>query len=49
MLEHVISYQNDLEKAGIPRNRVSPMLLPDYTDPQVRNRQLTSTYLGTLR
>jgi len=48
-LEHVDAFHKQLEAAGVPRDRVSPMLLPDYTDPEVRKRQLTSHYLGTLR
>jgi succinate dehydrogenase/fumarate reductase flavoprotein subunit len=48
-LEHVVTFHKELEAAGISRNRVAPMLLPDYTDPDVRKRQLTSQYLGTLR
>jgi succinate dehydrogenase/fumarate reductase flavoprotein subunit len=48
-LEHVKAYNREVEAAGIEGDRVSPMLLPDYTDPRVRERQLTSHYLGTLR
>ena len=48
-LDHVRAYHKELEQAGIPTNKVAPMLLPDYTDPEVRARQLTATYLGTLR
>ncbi len=48
-LEHVASFHKQLEAVGVPRDRVSPMLLPDYTDPEVKKRQLTSHYLGTLR
>lgn len=48
-LEHVRRYHKELEEAGVGLDRVSPMLLPDYTDPQVRKRQLTAHYLGTLR
>ncbi len=48
-LEHVVAFHKELEAAGIPRDRVAPMLLPDYTDPEVRKRQLTSHYVGTLR
>jgi hypothetical protein len=33
----------------VPRDRVAPMVLPDYSNPEVRKRQLTSTYQGTLR
>ena len=39
----------ELETACIKTDRVAPVLLPDYTDPQVRRRQLTSHYIGTLR
>ncbi len=48
-LDHVTAYHKELEAAGIDTDRVAPMLLPDYTDPQVRKRQLTSNYIGTLR
>jgi succinate dehydrogenase/fumarate reductase flavoprotein subunit len=47
--EHVTAFHKQLEAAGIPKDRVAPMLLPDYTDPEVRKRQLTSHYIGTLR
>jgi succinate dehydrogenase / fumarate reductase flavoprotein subunit/L-aspartate oxidase len=48
-LEHVRSYHRELKEAGIDNARVSPMLLPDYSNPMVRKRQLTTRYLGTLR
>jgi succinate dehydrogenase/fumarate reductase flavoprotein subunit len=48
-LDHVRSYHKELEEAGISTDRVAPMLLPDYTDPRVRERQLTAHYVGTLR
>lgn len=48
-LEHVRRYHRELEEAGIETNRVAPMLLPDYTDPKLRERQLTAHYIGTLR
>ena len=48
-LEHVRSYHKALEDAGIVTDRIAPMLLPDYTDPEVRKRQLTAHYAGTLR
>jgi hypothetical protein len=28
---------------------VAPMLLPDYSNPEVRTKQLTTKYTGTLR
>jgi succinate dehydrogenase/fumarate reductase flavoprotein subunit len=48
-LKHVRAYHKELEQAGIVTDRVAPMLLPDYTDPAVRERQLTAHYVGTLR
>ncbi len=48
-LEHVKAYHKELDDAGITTDRVAPMLLPDYTEPAVRERQLTASYLGTLR
>ncbi len=48
-LEHVQAYHQELEKTGIVTDRVAPMLLPDYTDPEVRKRQLTTHYVGSLR
>jgi succinate dehydrogenase/fumarate reductase flavoprotein subunit len=48
-LDHVVKYNKEIEEAGIDEGRVSPMILPDYTDPRVRERQLTSHYVGTLR
>jgi len=47
-LDHVRRYHKELEKAGIVTDRVAPMLLPDYSNPNVRERQLTTHYLGTL-
>jgi len=48
-LDHVRKYHKELEEAGIVTDRVAPMLLPDYTNPKVRERQLTTHYLGTIR
>jgi hypothetical protein len=48
-LEHVKHYHQELEEAGIVTNRVAPMLLPDYSNPEVRERQLTTHYVGTIR
>ncbi len=42
-LEHVRLYHKELEEAGVVTDRVAPILLPDYTDPEVRKRQLTAT------
>jgi succinate dehydrogenase/fumarate reductase flavoprotein subunit len=48
-LDHVRRYHKELEEAGIVTDRVAPMILPDYTDPKVRERQLTAHYIGTIR
>jgi succinate dehydrogenase / fumarate reductase flavoprotein subunit/L-aspartate oxidase len=48
-LDHVRRYHKELEETGIVTDRVAPMILPDYTDPKVRERQLTAHYLGTIR
>ncbi|MDZ7377203.1 MAG: FAD-binding protein [candidate division KSB1 bacterium] len=47
-LEHVKKYNKEVERLGI-KDRVGPMLLPDYSNPEVRKRQLTTHYLGTIR
>jgi len=48
-LEHVKVYLKELKEAGIKTDRVAPMLLPDYTTAEVKEKQLTVSYLGTLR
>jgi hypothetical protein len=48
-LDHVREYIRDLEAAGVARDRLAPMLLPDYTTPDVRKHQLTAHYAGTMR
>ncbi len=45
-LQHVRDYQQELEEAGIVTDRVAPMLLPDYSNPEVRERQLTAHHSG---
>ena len=47
-LDHVRKFNKEIEKAGI-KDKVGPMLLPDYSNPEVRKRQLTTKYLGTIR
>ncbi len=48
-LDHVVKYHAELEETGVGLDRVAPMLLPDYTLEHVKQRQLTTHYLGTLR
>lgn len=48
-LEHIDTYEREMKAAGIETDRVSPVLLPSYTPEDVRSRQLTAQYEGTLR
>jgi succinate dehydrogenase/fumarate reductase flavoprotein subunit len=41
-LQHVVDYQRELDKAGVVTDRVAPILLPDYANPEVREKQLTA-------
>lgn len=48
-LEHVIKFEKELAKAGIENPLVGPVILPDYTTDEVKGRQWTAHYEGTLR
>ncbi|MFH1687777.1 MAG: FAD-binding protein [bacterium] len=48
-LDHVVKYNQEVEAAGCADDRVAPMLLPNYTDPRIREKQLTTNYVGTVR
>jgi succinate dehydrogenase/fumarate reductase flavoprotein subunit len=48
-LKHITAYENELKKARIRTDRMAPVLLPSYTPEDVRKRQLTAHYEGTLR
>jgi succinate dehydrogenase/fumarate reductase flavoprotein subunit len=48
-LEHITAYENEFKKARIKTDRMAPVLLPSYTPKDVRKRQLTAHYEGTLR
>ncbi len=49
-LNHVKEYVKQLDELGdIPKERISPVLLPNYTPEHVKERQLTTHYHGTLR
>ncbi len=39
-LGHVEEYEEQLRRAGVETDRVSPVLLPDYTRPETRKRRL---------
>ncbi len=47
-LEHVRQYAKAVEALGVPKQRVSPMVLPDYIPDHVKAKQITAEYLGTL-
>lgn len=46
-LSHVEAYHKELAAVGIPSERVSPMLLPDYRTPETRERQKGQIPLGS--
>ncbi len=48
-LDHVRRFHRELEMAGVDRKKISPILLPDYSNPLVKERQLTTYYEGTMR
>jgi succinate dehydrogenase/fumarate reductase flavoprotein subunit len=48
-LGHIDKYERELVKSGIKTDRIAPVLLPSYTPEEVRKRQLTAQYEGTLR
>lgn len=48
-LEHVSAYETALKRARVRTDRIAPVLLPSYTPEEVRKRQLTAHYEGTLR
>jgi succinate dehydrogenase/fumarate reductase flavoprotein subunit len=48
-LAHVGVYEKELEKEGIKTDLITPILLPSYTPEDVKKRQLTAHYEGTLR
>jgi succinate dehydrogenase/fumarate reductase flavoprotein subunit len=48
-LDHVRKFHSELRKIGIDPKKISPILLPDYSNPMVREKQLTTEYQGTIR
>ena len=48
-LEHISAYENEIRRAKIKTDRIAPVLLPLYTSEEVKKRQLTAHYEGTLR
>jgi len=47
-LEHVNEYEKEVSKLKIEKNKIAPILLPDYVPEHVKKRQLTSTFYGNL-
>ncbi len=41
-LQHVQDYHQELEEAGIVTDRMAPILLPDYVNPEVKERQVST-------
>jgi len=39
-LDHVVKYHTELGELGIKTERNAPVILPDYTNPDVKNRQV---------
>jgi succinate dehydrogenase / fumarate reductase flavoprotein subunit/L-aspartate oxidase len=48
-LNHVGVFEEELQQAGIKDPLLGPMVLPDYTTDQVKGKQWTAHYEGTLR
>ncbi len=48
-LDHVKKYNKELKEAGLGDDSIAPMLLPDYSNPKVREKQLTALKFGTLQ
>jgi hypothetical protein len=48
-LDHITKYETAMKTAKIKTDRIAPILLPGYTPEDVRKRQLTAQYEGTLR
>jgi succinate dehydrogenase / fumarate reductase flavoprotein subunit/L-aspartate oxidase len=46
---HLTAFEDELKKAGIKDPLLGPMVLPDYTTDQVKGKQWTAHYEGTLR
>jgi len=47
-LKHVENYIKEVDKLGIDKKKVSPVILPDYIPDHVKAKQLATEYQGTL-
>ncbi len=48
-LEHVYSYEKEVNKINIDKKKIAPILLPDYIPNHVKEKQVDTEYFGTLR
>ncbi len=48
-LDHVVQYNDEAEAAGVDKDRIAPLLIPDYTLEHVKEKQLTAQYEGSMR
>lgn len=48
-LAHIAKYEKELKEAGVETDQLAPVLLPSYTPDEVKRRQLTAHYEGTIR
>jgi len=48
-MDHVEAYHKELADAGIETDRVSPLVLPNYTREEIMEKQLTTHYYGGMR
>ncbi len=46
--EHIKKYNKEVSELGIPREKVSPMVLPDYIPDHVKAKLMQARYNGTL-
>ncbi|RKX80509.1 MAG: succinate dehydrogenase/fumarate reductase flavoprotein subunit, partial [Spirochaetes bacterium] len=47
-MEHVKKYIKELDNLDVPKDRIAPIILPDYIPDHVKAKQLTLNYFGTL-
>jgi len=48
-LDHVRKYNAEIKGLDVHPSRIAPLLLPDYTLQHVKDKQLTTSYKGSLR
>jgi succinate dehydrogenase/fumarate reductase flavoprotein subunit len=48
-MDHVQAYHREMDDVGIETDRVSPLVLPNYTREEIMEKQLTTNYRGGMR